>query len=424
MKLFKYLLDFHAANTNVTGDSGMSVEMKTYYDKTLLKNAKSKLVHNQFGQKRPLPKNGGKIIEFRKFTPLGKALTPLSEGVTPDGQKLAATSINATIAQYGGYFEYSDILDMTTIDPAIQEGTTLLGDQAGETLDTITREVLNGGNTVQFGAGTKASRKLLVAFDATRAYNDYFTCETIRRAALTLRNNKAKGVPGAGGDFVCIIHPELEYSLKKDSEWQDYNKYQNASKIFDGEIGRFDGVRFVVSTEAKIFSAPYLTAAAKNLTVASLATKTFTVDEAISTAEAAALVGRKVWIKSHFYTIASAAAGAAGAATFTVSETVSGSPTAGEIVYPGDMGKDLTAMPDKGADVGSALFIASDAYGITELEGMGLQTIVTQLGSAGAADPLKQRATVGWKATHVAKILSELWMVRAECTLEHNVGAN
>lgn len=423
MKIYNFNLRLHAENTNITGDSGMSVEMKTFYDKNLLMYAKPKLVHNQFGQKRPLPQGAGKIIEFRKFTPLSKALTPLTEGVTPDGQKLSATSINATIAQYGGFFTYSDILQTTTIDPVISEGTAMLGDQAGMTVDTITREVLNAGTTVQFGPGTKASRKLLVAFDATRANNDYFTCETIRRAALTLRNNKAKSV-GGSGDFVCIIHPELEYSLKKDTEWQDYQKYQNAEKLFAGEIGRFDGVRFVVSTEAKIFAAPWLTAAVKNLTVASLATKTFTVSEAITAGEATALVGRKVWVKGYFYTVASAAAGAAGAATVTVTESVSGTPGAGDIMYPGDMGVGLTQMPDKGADVASALFMGADAYGVTELAGMGLQTIVKQKGSSGTADPLDQRGTVGWKAAHVAKILEDLYMVRAEVCIEHVLGAN
>ena len=59
-----------AAVINSTGTSTLSPEMKTFYDKQLLKNAKAVLVHNQFGQKRPIPKNGGKTIEFRKFSPL------------------------------------------------------------------------------------------------------------------------------------------------------------------------------------------------------------------------------------------------------------------------------------------------------------------------------------------------------------------
>lgn len=427
MNVYKFLLTLHAnANTNVTTDAGMSVEMKTYYDKVLLKNAWAKLVHNQFGQKRPLPKGGGKIIEFRKFTPLPKALTPLSEGVTPDGQKIAATSINATIDQYGDYFTYSDMLKMTTIDPVVQEGTELLGHQSGETVDTITRETLNGGHTVQHGDGSKDAREELVAFNSTWANNDYFDCETIRMAMLTLRNNKAR--PIRDGKMVCIIHPELEYCLKKDTEWSEAQKYAGSERIFQGEIGEFDGCKFVVSTEAKIWSAPALAAAGRTLTFASVdaTDKIFTVDEKLTADDKAAMEGRKVWCDGTLYTIATVTAGAAGVATIAMTEAHPSSkePAVGSIIYPGDMGKDLAEMPNLGAEVGSALFLGADAYGVTELEGMGLETIVKQLGSGGSTDPLNQRGTVGWKATHVAKVLSELWLVRAECTIPHMIGAN
>jgi hypothetical protein len=69
-----------------------------------------------------------------------------------------------------------------------------------------------------------------------------------------------------------------------------------------------------------------------NMTVKSIATKTFTIYEVLSPAEAAALVGRTVVIKAATYTIASAVGGAAGAGTFTVNETVTGSPADGDIV--------------------------------------------------------------------------------------------
>jgi N4-gp56 family major capsid protein len=420
--LFLFNLFLHADNTNVTGDSGMTVQMKTYYNKVLLENAFPVLVHNRYGQKRNIPTGGGKIIEFRKMTPFAKITTALSEGVTPDGQKLASTNLTATVSQYGGFFVYSDVLKTTTIDPVIQEGTELLGRQAGESIDTLTREVLVAATNVLYGDGSVTARKLLAAFDATRTNNDYATCEVIRRANLILRNNKAR--PIEGGDYVCIISPEIEYSLKRDSEWVEARKYQNSTALMDGEVGRIDGCRFVISTEAKIYSSAALTAASRTLTMASLATKTFTVDEAITSGEATALVGRHIWIKGVQYHVASAAAGAAGAATVTVTETVTGSPADGEIIYPGDFGTSLVEMPDKGADVGVMLFLGADAYGVTELDGLGLQTIITALGSAGAADPLKQRGTVGWKTTHVAKILNDAWLVRAEVALEHVVGAN
>ena len=68
----------------------------------------------------------------------------------------------------------------------------------------------------------------------------------------------------------------------------------------------------------------------------------------------------------------------------------------------------------------STLILGENAYGVTEIEGGGLEHIVKQLGSAGTSDALNQRATVGWKATKVAERLVEQFMVRVEskCTFE------
>ena len=139
---------FAEPNTNVTTDSGLSVENKTHYDMTLIDEASPNLIHDQFGQKRPIPKNGGKKIEFRKYASLPKALTPLTEGVTPDGKKLSVSAIEAEVNQYGDYVCLSDVLDMTAIDNNALEATKAIGKQAGLTLDTITRNVLQSGTNV------------------------------------------------------------------------------------------------------------------------------------------------------------------------------------------------------------------------------------------------------------------------------------
>ena len=132
-------------------------EMKTYYDMRLLDFAQANLVHDQFGQKRPIPKNGGKTIEFRSFSPLAKATTPLTEGVTPSGNQLDVKTITATVAQYGDFIVQSDVLELTAVDNTILEATKLLGRQAGVTLDTITRNILVGGTNVMYAPKINAS---------------------------------------------------------------------------------------------------------------------------------------------------------------------------------------------------------------------------------------------------------------------------
>ena len=315
------ILNLFAGNTNVTTDSGLSKEMKTFYSDYLIDMAEPNLVHDQFGQKHPIPKNGGKIIEFRKYDSLPKALTPLTEGVTPNGQKLSMSVITSNVQQYGGYIELSDILLLTAIDNNLVQATKLLGSQAGRTLDTITREVLNGGTNVQYAEGQVTARNALVGGQASG--NHYLTVDAVRRAVRFL---KVMNAPKINGNYVGIIHPDVSYDLMSDPKWVNVKTYSDPDGIYEGEIGKIEGVRFVETSEAKVFEG----------------------------------------------------AGASG------------------------------------VDVYSTLILGADAYGVTEITGGGLEHIVKQLGSAGTADPLNQRATAGWKATKTAERLVEQYMVRIE----------
>ena len=312
-------------NTNVSTATELTVEMKTFYSDYLIDNAKPLLVHDQFGQKHPIPKNGGKTIEFRKYSPFAKALTPITEGVTPDGHKLNVSKITAEVAQYGDYVELSDVLLLTAIDNNLVEATKLCGNQAGETLDTVTREVINGGTNVQYSGGV-SDRSALTA-DSKLTVDDCF------KAARFLKTQKAQKIDGY---YVAIIHPDVAYDLMRSEDWVNAAQYAGSAQLFEGEIGRVAGIRFVETTEAKIF--------------------------------------------------AKAGAGS--------------------------------------KDVYSTLVLGANAYGVTEVEGGGLQHIVKQLGSAGTADPLNQRATVGWKAIKTAERLVEGYMIRIESCSTFDSGAN
>ena len=244
MKNYIYNLQLFAdANTNLTTSSGLTDEMKTYYSDYLIDNAIPKLVHDQFGQKHPIPKNGGKTIEFRKYSPLPKLTTPISEGVTPDGQSLNMSTIEATVAQYGGYITLSDILLLTAIDNNLVQATKLLGAQAGATLDTITREVLNGGTNVIFSGGKDAREDL----DASSV----LTVDDVKKAVRLLKNQNAEQI---NGSWVGIIHPDIAYDLTNDPAWKDVKTYSDPSDMYEGEIGKIFGVRFVETTEAKIWA--------------------------------------------------------------------------------------------------------------------------------------------------------------------------
>lgn len=245
----KYLFNIRAfdtvLNASTSNQSGndLSPEIKEFYSNYLIKLAEGELVHNQFGQQRPIPAGNGKTIEFRQFKPLAKITTALVEGVTPEGQALDTSAMTAQVKQYGGYVVITDMLELTAIDNIKTEATELIGSQAGRSLDTVVREILNGGTNVQYHEGERANRAAVTA-------DDHLTVKAVRAAVRTLKRQNAKPI---NGDYVAIIHPDVAYDLMSDPEWVEWHKYTTPENMYQNEIGKIAGVRFVETTEAKIF---------------------------------------------------------------------------------------------------------------------------------------------------------------------------
>ncbi len=309
--------------TSVATGNNLSAEMKTFYDKTLITLAAPYLVHDQFGQKRDIPQNGGKVIEFRRFSSLPKALTPLTEGVTPSGNKLNVSCVTATVEQYGDYIEQTDLLELTAVDNTIVEATKQLSAQAGLTMDTIVRNEIVGGTNVLYcpkvsadGAETPVTSRASLDKTSLLRVKDVF------KAAAEL---KAMNAPKIDGYYVGIIHPYVAYDLMQEAgnQWMEVQKYATPENMLKGEIGCLGGVRFVESTEAKIWNA-----------------------------------------------------GASGCAVF------------------------------------ATLIIGADAYGVTSVNGGGIEHIVKQKGYGN--DPLNQRSSIGWKGLKTAKRLVEEYLIRIE----------
>lgn len=225
---------------NVTTQSSLSPTMKTFYDTTLLENAREEMIFTQFGKKQPLK---GNKVEWRKFNTFEKALTPLQEGVIPTGKTFGMTSIEATTTQHGDYVSVSDRLELEAYDDVIYGATEEMGAAEGETYDTLTRNILIAGNSVAY-AGDKTSRAALTN-------TDILTPVMVAKAATWLKKNKA---PKIDGYYVAIIHPSVAFDIRNSDEWKEYHKYNDVAPIFKGEIGELHGVRFVESTASKIWA--------------------------------------------------------------------------------------------------------------------------------------------------------------------------
>lgn len=319
--------------SGTTTRSQVTDAVSAHLDATLLSRAYPYFVHAMWAQVRDLPRNNTAVIKFRKYGSLSAATTALTEGVTPAGSQLSITDISSTVAQYGDYVTTTDFLDMTVIEPLKTELAKILGDEMGDTIDQLTRNVLVAGTTVQLVGG--------VATRATIAAGQILTGDEIRKAVRTLQGNNAKPItsqidPTDGFNsspvapaYIGIISQNTLYDLKKDPDWVPVEEYASSDgKLGPWEKGKLDDVRFVLAG-------------------------------------------------SNAATVAS---------TVTVHQTV---------------------------------IIGQEAYGISRISSESAQVITKPLGDAGTADPLNQRATMGFKITFVATRLQENFMIR----LEHAVSS-
>lgn len=416
---------FVNANTGTVSSyngNGLSPEMKTFYDKTLIELATPNLVHMQFGQKRPIPANGGRTVEFRRMKPLAKNLNTITEGITPGGTKMTVVPLTATLNQYGDYIEQTDLIEMTSIDNTVIEATKLLADQAGRTIDTIVRDVLQTGTNVNYCSSLVDGEYIPVTSRGSLDENAKLRVVDVFKAAAQL---KAVNAPTIDGKYVAIIHPHVAFDLMQEAgdAWVDIKKYAEPDKILNGELGTLGGVRFVESSEAKIFYTPEIIDGFKIIEVESfdMESPAEQYDETTGTVTPYALtldryvpesiVGNKVAFSSSSSRISHTCTIVGCCAQQNVVFIDR------EVEFPRDPSDIYTLSPagagKDGKAVYSTIFLGRDAYGIIDINGTGtIEHIVKQRGYGN--DPLNQRSSIGWKAFMCAAILADDYILRVE----------
>jgi len=233
-------------------------EVDAFYSRTLLTRVVPLFVHTRWGQVRDIPRQGGtNTIRFRRYGNLAAATTPLSEGVTPAGKQLSQTVITAVVQQYGDFITVTDVVDYESPDPELMIAAEVLGDQAGDTLDQITRDILAAGTNVQYanGAGARAS------IDST----DKISLLEVKMATRTLKNNNTRKIttmiaPSTGYNtepvnacFIGICSADTTYDLDALDGYTPIEKYSSQMGVMEGEVGKLKEVRFVETTNAKVF---------------------------------------------------------------------------------------------------------------------------------------------------------------------------
>jgi len=242
------------ANTTRTE---IPAEVNNFYDRALLVRAVPYFVHNKFAQVRDIPKNSGSdTIKFRKYGSLTAQTTALSEGVTPSGTELSTTDITAIVLDYGDYMTITDKVLRESIDPVLTETAEILGEQAGDSLDQLCRNVIAAGTTVQYASTATATNEISAAMKLTRA--------EVKEAVRTLRGSNAKPITHmidpntgyntvpVGRSYIGICSEDTGFDLDDATGWIPLEKYPNKTNVMEMELGSLSNVRFIWTTNAKV----------------------------------------------------------------------------------------------------------------------------------------------------------------------------
>ncbi len=135
---------------------------------------------------------------------------------------------------------------------------SVLGQQAGNTLDQLARDVMVAGTTVQYASSATSRGTVTSAMKLNKS--------EIQEAVLTLQGNDAEmltSMVNATDGFntqplmpcyVGIITENTYRDLKNETGWVKAAEYPSQQGMMPGEVGSLDEVRFVMTTNAKIFS--------------------------------------------------------------------------------------------------------------------------------------------------------------------------
>ena len=235
--------------TGITTTTQVASAVGVFYDRVLLQNAIPYFHYQRFGDVKTIPSKSSKTIKFRRYGLLTPVSTGMTEATNPDAEQLSTTDITADVIQYGAVVEISDWVDLTVEDKVITETLELEGEQMGNSLDIITRNVLvstasitncshgSNGNTPTELTQTDIdiATKALLSGNAKRI-------TSIQKASTGI------GTQPVSAAFFGIISTDERDDLMACSDFLPVRAYPNINGIVEGEIGATKDVRWLETT--------------------------------------------------------------------------------------------------------------------------------------------------------------------------------
>ena len=192
----------------------------------------------------------GAAVKFTILTDMSPNTTALNESTDVDATVLADSQVTVTLVEYGAAVLYTKLIRSTSFVPFDPVVANAVAWQAGISQDALAKNVLQAGNNVRFGGGGTTAPTLRTTIEP----EDTLTSNNVRRAVAELRG---ANVQDFGGFYAAFIHPDVSYDFMGatgTNAWRDPHTYSSPDAIWTGEIGAFQGARFVETSSAPLFA--------------------------------------------------------------------------------------------------------------------------------------------------------------------------
>ena len=238
--------------------SSLSPRALAFYKREAIETARALLTYAKWGVKEPMKENTGKQINFVRYDKLAAATTPLTEGVTPVGNRLVKHEVTADLAQYGDWVGVSDVVTLVNFDPELTRAVKELGEQEGLTIDTILRDALLQGTNEVFANKKTARTAVADTIQKADIQKIVRAFESNNVKKITAMINPSTGVATQPIEpaYIAIGHTDLRTDLEnlKSVGFVPVHEYASQSKVFEGEVGKLCGVRFILTSNAPVFA--------------------------------------------------------------------------------------------------------------------------------------------------------------------------
>ena len=192
----------------------------------------------------------GAAVIFTLVTELAVASTALNQSVDVDAVAMADANVTVTLAEYGNAVKTTAKLRGVSFLPVDATVANLIGFNAGVSLDTVARDVLKAGTNVIYATGGATDPTARNTIEP----GDIITAHDVRRVLAALRGGNVQTI---GGLYNAWIHPDVSLDLRAETgaaAWRDPHTYSQPAEIWNGEIGAFEGMRFMESPRAPLFA--------------------------------------------------------------------------------------------------------------------------------------------------------------------------